>query len=363
MVATEEDLWIPAKRLAAAARALQPTLMRLVAARADRISGALEADYAMVPWDREQLIGQLQRQLVDLAEARFSVCGGATAHVRERRSQPLEAIPRAWRWLREGRRVYVDAESGACAEALDLLAEMGEVLGFGVLTTSREGVSAPEGAVDGGVDPARARVAFVSSQADEELAAYVLARACLRRSGVDPRAVHVAIVCGDGKKLGRILRRLWFSVRFSDAKDHGAFAGPVPDDVVVSLESAVESLEARSEVECWVPLRRLEGGLTMRGTLMAPSLWATTSGVSREDLEEIVNLFPSVGPALLIVECEDETSGEALLADMVRKGFGWTLIGSRGVDEASRGVDAPLRVFDGALLEERLPPGLPKPRP
>jgi len=362
MIATDPELRIPAKRLAAAARALQPTLMRLVAASADRLGAALEADCAMVPWDREQLIGQLQRQLVDLAEARFTVCGGPTAHVCERRSQPLEAIPQAWRWLREGRRVFVDAEPGACGQALHLLAEMGEVLGFGVLTTSREGGTAPKGAVDGGVAPARARVAFVSADADEELAAYVLARACLRRSGMDPRAVHIAVVDGGGDKLGRMLRRLWFSVRFSDAKDHGAFAGPVPEDVAASLEASAESLMAKSAVECWVPLRRLEGALEMDGALMAPSLWATPPGVSGERLDEVLSIFPAVGPTLLLLR-EDQSQAQALLARLIKRGFGWTLIGPRGAHEGSRGVEAPLRVFDGALLEDRLPPGLPKPRP
>ena len=59
MRANEADLRIPANRLAAAARALQPTLMRLIALRADQISRALEAEHGIVPWDREQLIGQL----------------------------------------------------------------------------------------------------------------------------------------------------------------------------------------------------------------------------------------------------------------------------------------------------------------
>ena len=45
MRANEADLRIPANRLAAAARALQPTLMRLIALRADQISRALEAEH------------------------------------------------------------------------------------------------------------------------------------------------------------------------------------------------------------------------------------------------------------------------------------------------------------------------------
>jgi hypothetical protein len=363
MRANEADLRIPANRLAAAARALQPTLMRLIALRADQISRALEAEHGIVPWDREQLIGQLQRQLMELADARFRVRGGPIVHVRERRSQPLEAIPRAWRWLREGRRVYVDAEPGACSQTLVLLAQMGEVLGFHVLMTSRDATSPPDGAVDGGVALAPRRLTLIASQADEELAAYVLARACLRRSGLDPRAVHVAIVTGDGRTLGRILRRLWFSVRFSEAGDHGAFAGPVSQDVARGLEEAMARLEGRSDVACWVPLRRLEGTSGMRGCLMAPTLWATTVGLDRGSVEQVMACFPEVGPALLVLRERDASSASRLLSDLVGAGYRWTLIGPRTAPETVGLREPPLSVFDGALLEERLPPGLPKPRP
>jgi hypothetical protein len=300
---------------------------------------------------------------MELADARFRVRGGPIVHVRERRSQPLEAIPRAWRWLREGRRVYVDAEPGACTQTLALLAEMGEVLGFHVLTTSRDVAGPPKGSVEGGVALAPRRLTLIASQADEELAAYVLARACLRRSGLDPRAVHVAIVSGDGRTLGRMLRRLWLSVRFSEPGDHGAFAGPVSEEVARELELAMERLEGRSDVTCWVPLRRLEGTSETRGCLMAPTLWATSVGLDRHRVEEVMACFPEVGPALLVLRERDASSASRLLFDLVGAGYRWTLVGPLTTPEVVGLREPPLNVFDGALLEERLPPGLPKPRP
>ncbi|MGB1700451.1 MAG: hypothetical protein ACPHRO_10885, partial [Nannocystaceae bacterium] len=267
------------------------------------------------------------------------------------------------RWLREGRIVYVDAAPGACGEALSLLSEMGEILGFGVLSIARERHVSPDSAVDGGVEPARSRVAFVSTDADEELAAYVLARACLRRSGVDPRALHIAIVCGGGEKLVRMLRRLWYSVRFSDAGDHGAFAGPIPEDLAATHASAMDLMRRRVDMRCLVPHRPLEGAPETRGRLVAPSLWLTTPGLTLAQMREAAAAFPSVGPSLLVIPTADPTTARDLLAWELAEGCRWTLIGPGPARRWARVEAPPVRVFDGALLEDRLPPGLPKPRP
>ena len=69
-----------------------------------------------------------------------------------------------------------------------------------------------------GPKPAAPRVAAVEANADRELAAYVLARAGLRRTGADPRNVKFAYVVGLDDRLQRHLSRLWVGTTLGPAR-------------------------------------------------------------------------------------------------------------------------------------------------
>lgn len=338
------------ERLAAAARAMQRTLLERLARDADQIAARLGADLGMVAWDREQLLGRTQRELIELRDRRFSKLGGEPVVVRELAAQPLECIVTAWERLRRGQRVVIVVESGASRAGLQLMHELGEALGEGVLRVA-EGDDPPEDAREWslvGVEPARPRVALIQVDADPELAAYVLARACLRRTGMDPRGVRHVVVPGPNEDVERHLRRLWVGARMGPPDDDGAFAGPVPASIAQGFVSGLAELEGDEAVEIVVNGDRLDRGVD--GTYLAPALLAV-EGATRP--------APVPGPILVVHRCAAEEA-EQVLDALSDPGGGQIRIG-----EGRRGLQmGPQdRQYAGALLLERIPPGLPKPRP
>lgn len=350
---SEHPSTVRPERLAAAARALQRVLLELVALRADELAQALADDLGMVPWDREQLLGRVQRDLRELRERRFTRLGGEPVRIVERRLQPLECVAAAWEQLRRGRRVAVEGEPGVTSAGLKLLAEIGETLGEPWLDVAVSGRALGEAAAawkEEGVPHARARFACVQPDADPELAAYVLARACLRRTGFDPRGVHHVVLAGPHAALERHLRRLWVGARMGSADDDSAFAGPVTEEQARRFEDELSTLSALEHVETLVPGDRLEHP-GAGGVCIAPALFA-------DDSEETIALAP-VGPVLVLHHCPP-AEAEALFDRLAPPGHGRIRLG-KAPRRGAMGPDD--RWYEGALLIERVPPGLPKPRP
>ena len=76
---------------------------------------------------------------------------------------------------------------------------------------------------------------------------------------------------------------------------------------------------------------------------MAPTLWATTVGLDRGSVEQVMACFPEVGPALLVLRERDASSASRLLSDLVGAGYRWTLIGPRTAPETVGLREPPLR--------------------
>lgn len=361
--------------LATAARARVEAFSGRFALAADAIGDALAAEHHLVAWDREQLIGLVQSRLQAVWSRRFTDVGGLPARVLERRAQPLEALEVVWSLLLQGRRVLVQHEPGACMAALDPLQELARDLAHGdggALVVEREpctddspstsrgfaGMSASQRAARVteedpstwprlGVMRAVPRVAWVDESADRELAAYVLARTCLRRSGMDPRGVKIAFVAGGIDLLERHLRRLWVGAQFGPAWDPGSFAGPVDRATKDGFAVAQAAWLAHEGVKAWS-----EGGVLERtadpGDYLAPAAFVVEG--ARPDL-------PIVGPMLVVVRTTAELA-RAEIEAAARDGAQVVQVGGRPIAFAKD-----VRAFKGAVLVERLPPGLPEPRP
>jgi hypothetical protein len=371
-----EQLTLPARpraeRIAAAARALAAELDMRIALHADAVARSLEREHGLVAWDREQLIGQLQRRLAVLRERRFRELGGPNVRVIERRRQPLESVDLAWTHLRRGRRVRVEHEPGACTAALELLRGMGHALrdavGADVLEVAERSwdfadaepsasSSAYRIALEHPDDPmfwpvvgprrTAPRVAVVEATADRELAAYVLARAALRRTGADPRNVKLAYVVGLDDRLRRHLQRLWVGATMGPADDPGSFTGPVEASVREAFLAANAAWEADENVEVLCPGCSLERAADPQHYL-APALFVVDWPVP--DL-------PMAGPMLVLVRCDDR---QALAGAEAAAREGGQIIALGGKHGRYPGD---VRLIRGALLVERLPPGLPEPRP
>ena len=358
--------------LAAAARARVPEFAERLALAADAISEALATELHLVAWDREQLIGLVQARLQALWARRFTDTGGLPARVLERRDQPLEALEAVWDVLLQGRRVLVQHQEGACMAALAPLFELARVLPSEALIVESEpctddspsisrgsaGLSASQRAARVseadpstwprvGVAKAVPRVAWVDESADRELAAYVLARTCLRRSGMDPRGVKIAYVAGGVEMLDRDLRRLWVGAQLGPASDPSSFAGPVDRATRDGFVVAQGAWAAHPGVVAWSKggvLERTGGG----GHYLAPAAFVVEG--TRPDL-------PIVGPMLVIVRTTAELA-RAEIEAAARDGAQVVQVGGRPIAYASD-----VRLFRGAVLVERLPPGLPEPRP
>lgn len=338
-----------AEQIANAARARGPELAERIRLEADTVVDALGRELRLVAWDREQLVGQVQARVAALQETRPPVRGGPPVRVLERRQQPLEAIDVAWSWLRRGRRVWLEQEPDACSGAAMLLRGMAYRLPPGALEIHGEGArEPPAGFVAGGVDPPAPRVAVLDADADRELAAYVLARIGLRRSGLDPRGVKQAFAVGELELLERHMRRLWVGVSVGPADDPDSFAGPVPAALCDRFTAVHAQWRAHPQVRTWCP-----GGVLERtgdpALYLAPALFYTRW--PPPDL-------PLVGPMVVVVACDGEAHLQSAIRGARSEGSGLVQIGGRpGL------VAGPVRHVRGALLVERLPPGMPEPRP
>ncbi len=338
-----------AEQIAAAARARSDELAEHIRLMADALVDALAQQLQLVAWDREQLVGQVQARVAELQQTRPAVRAGPPVRVVERRLQPLEAIDVVWGWLRRGRRVRLEQEPGACSGTAELLRGMAYRLPEGALEIHEGTTRAlPEGYVAGGVDAPEPRVAVIDADADRELAAYVLARTGLRRSGLDPRGVKKAFAVGELALLERHMRRLWVGVRVGPADDAESFAGPVPAAICAKFTAAHAQWTAHPEVRTWCP-----GGVLERtgdpSHYLAPALFHT-EGPPPE--------LPLVGPMVVVVACANEAELRAAV-QRTRDGGGHVVqIGGR-----PGSIAGPVRHVRGALLVERLPPGLPEPRP
>lgn len=343
----------PAVALAAAARRVFPAFAERLALRADEVSAALAAELHLVAWDREQLIGAMQARLA--AMARRSAAAGSRgvdatvgARVIERRAQPLEAIEAAWECVFAGRRVVLEVEPGACSATAILVGDMASLLPPSAIVIA--------GPTDGddptawptvGVQPAVARIAWVDGAADRELAAYSLARTCLRRSGADPRAVRIACVAGPTDLLKRHLVRLWVGAQLGPASDPGSFAGPVDDATRDAFLVVQAAWIADGRVESWC-----RGGVLEHAATEAPFLAPAAFAVDWPP-----PALPMAGPMCCIVRCT-EAQGHETIRAAADRGAAVVQIGGRPLGDIRE-----LRHIRGAVLVERLPPGLPEPRP
>jgi hypothetical protein len=288
-----------------------------------------------------------------LRELRFSTFGGPPARVVERRGQPLDCIAATWQLLRQGRCVAVKAEPGASLAGVRFLQPMVPALGDEALSVDLPDAPLAEASrawVEAGVERARPRVAWVRENADPELAAYLLARASLRRSGLDPRGVRHVVVPKPSDRLERHLRRLWVGAKIGPPHDHGAFAGPVSEEQARRFEQGVDQLASREGTTVLVARGRLEPSGT-RGVCLAPALLAVDGvGPGPVALE---------GP-MLVLHRADAGEAQATLDGLMEGAGGVLHVGTPPRGTPARPHD---RHFEGALLLERIPPGLPKPRP
>jgi len=338
-----------AQEIAAAARAVEGVFLERLATHADALASGLARSDRLVAWDREQLIGAMQTRVRQIAGQRLSLQQPAAVRVLERRGQPLECVDLVWERLRRGQRVFVEHEVGTCSVVLGLLRGIAHVLAPGSLT-----VAATAGPVDDdtlgprvGIERPGPRVAMVDADADRELAAYVLARTSLRRSGTDPRAVKVAYVCGPIELLQRHLRRLWVGANIGPPTLGGSFAGPIEPGVREEFLAACQRWENDAGAEVWC-----RGGALDRsddsGCYAAPALFFAAEAAPQ---------LPMVGPMLVIVGCDAQQAKAGCDAAFAANGQAIQVGGSAGQ------LDGVVRHVRGALLVERLPPGLPDPRP
>lgn len=339
---------IPAPGLAAVARRIYPAFAERLALQADAMSQALLTELRLVGWDREQLIGAMQERLGAMTRASSTRHDASTpgARVLELRAQPLEAVEATWRCLLRGTPVVFAAEPGACTAAAMLLTELAALLPTGALTHVDAAAFEVHAWPRAGVAPASPRIAVIDADADRELAAYTLARTCLRRGGVDPRRVAVAYVTGPTDLLQRHLHRLWVGAQLGPADDPESFAGPVDAATRAAFIAAQSSWRADDRVQTWCEGGLLEGAHDDE-PLLAPAAFACDWPLPEHAL---------VGPMCCVVRCNESQANEAVrIAAASRIAI---------VNVGRRSLDAPeIKHIRGAVLVERLPPGLPEPRP
>jgi hypothetical protein len=360
------------ERIAAAARALGSELRDLLTLYADAVGANLAEQFQMVAWDREQLIGQVQQRLDTLRAIRFHELGDTNVRIIERAGQPLESLELVWSNLRQGRRVKLEWEDGACGVVPTLLRPLARVLrstvGAEVLHISgapwqrgSEEPSASQMAFKVALDNPEApglwpvvgvrrpgpRVAVVEASADRELAAYVLARTGLRRSGTDPRGVKRAYVVDADERFLRHLKRVWVGAVMGPADDPFSFSGPVTPAVREAFLEAHRQWEERAGVEVLVAGGDLARS-SANGCFLAPALFACDWPVP--DL-------PLVGPMMVVVRARIDQARAAAEA-AAREGGQSVVVGA-----TAERYPGDVRYIRGALLVERLPPGLPDPRP
>lgn len=360
------------ERIAAAARALGSELRDLVTLYADAVAANLAEQFQMVAWDREQLIGQVQQRLDELRDQRFRALGDTNVRIIERAEQPLESLELVWANLRQGRRVKLEWERGACSVVPTLLRPLARVLqstvGAPVLQISTRpwmaGGDEPSAsqmarkvAFDNPDDPLLwpvvgvrkpgPRVAVVEASADRELAAYVLARTSLRRTGVDPRAVKRAYVVDADERFLRHIKRVWVGAVMGPPDAPFSFSGPVAPSMREAFLDAHRAWEREPDVELLVA-----GGDLARpgesGSYLAPALFMCDWPAPELGL---------AGPMMVIVRSRIDQARAA--AEAATRDGGQAVV----VGADTKNYPGDVRHIRGALLVERLPPGLPDPRP
>lgn len=337
-----------AAQLAASARHAFAGFAERLALRADEISAALEHELHLVAWDREQLIGAMQARLWAMAapgpgRAATPTTSVVGARVLELCAQPLEAIELTWACLLAGRRVAFGAEPGACSATASLIHALASTLPQGAIV---DAANEPQWPILG-VEPAIPRIAWVDATADRELAAYSLARTSLRRSGADPRGVRFAVVVGPTDLLRRHLVRLWVGAQLGPADDPDSFAGPVDGATRDAFVAAQAAWTADPRVEVWCAGGELEHA-GASGSLLAPAAFAVDAPIPE---------LPMAGPMCCIVRA-GEAEGLEIIRAQDARGAAIVQIGGRPLTGLRE-----LRHLRGAVLVERLPPGLPEPRP
>jgi hypothetical protein len=164
---------------------------------------------------------------------------------------------------------------------------------------------------------------------------------------MDPRGVKIAYVAGGIDMLDRHLRRLWVGAQFGPASDPLSFAGPIDRATKDGFLVAQAAWAAHPGVTAWT-----RGGVLERtadaGHYLAPAAFVVEG--------ERPNL-PVIGPMLVIVRTTAELA-RAEIEAAAREGAQIVQVGGRPIAYASD-----VRIFHGAVLVERLPPGLPEPRP
>ena len=354
------------ERIAQAARELRPRVLEALALMADALADDLAERLLMVAWEREEQIGDVQRRLGELGRRRFSKLGGPPARVRELNKQPLDGLALAWEMLCRGRRVHLESERGSCPGAFRIARDFVPSLPAGALSVSAPGVyeHAQADWPSVGVEASRERIALIQTDADPELAAYLLTRACLRRTGFDPRVVHHVVVVGSPDRLVRNLRRLWVGARMGPVDDERAFSGPVTElnaDLYLACDKRWRGHEGITTI---CPGDRLQRADAPEACFLAPALFRAPSFAGEF---EVVDTLPACAGPMLVVhpvaESADERElGERLLTRLAQeRGHGGHLrFGHKPREVELRPIDHQVH---GALLVERLPPGLPEPRP
>ena len=165
--------------------------------------------------------------------------------------------------------------------------------------------------------------------------------------------MRVAWVAGPLDRLERHLRRLFVETLVGPPEDPTVFSGPVDATARDAYLEALAAWEAAPGVVTWV-----RGGILVRagdpGIYLAPALF-------RAEPEHL--RLPRAGPMLAVVPAGASDCRSAALAAL---GEGRDVLVIVGGSTAPSDVDLPVegvtRVL-GAVLADRLPPGLPEPRP
>jgi nucleotide-binding universal stress UspA family protein len=141
--------------------------------------------------------------------------------------------------------------------------------------------------------------------------------------------------------------RLWVGAQLGPADDADSFAGPVDGATRDAFVTAQAAWTADPRVEVWCAGGELEHG-AVTGSLLAPAAFAVDAPIPE---------LPMAGPMCCIVRA-GEAEGLEIIRAQDARGAAIVQIGGRPLTGLRE-----LRHLRGAVLVERLPPGLPEPRP
>lgn len=159
--------------------------------------------------------------------------------------------------------------------------------------------------------------------------------------------MRFAVVVGPTDLLKRHLVRLWVGAQLGPADDPDSFAGPVDAPTRDAFVGAQAAWTADPRVEVWCAGGELEH-TAAGGPLLAPAAFAVDAPIPE---------LPMAGPMCCIVRAS-EADGLAIIRAEDARGAAIVQIGGRPLSGLRE-----LRHLRGAVLVERLPPGLPEPRP